>query len=213
LVSNIGLLEIYLYLKLEEIIMIYKKSKSILIFFIIFLVLVPNLIVHGAMVPKTNEELEGLSDLIVVGEVVDVYAFSMFWDLWSKLREIHLNIKIKKVEKGQFENDSIIVKCLKRRHEWDDQSHYLIPGKGAKVIAYLEPGFNGKVWDVILPNGILPDRGDMNAQEKIPLFNSNSQNTRYVLILPIELWILISILISLAIYIIKKKKRKFADAQ
>jgi len=157
--------------------------------------------VNAAVSPKNLEQLRQ-ADLIVVGVIENVRVESErsrvergFGNYdWG----IYLTLKVERVEKGDYSQPEIEVRCFRvksRRSAVEYLSsagHDPIPGAGTRVRVYLNG--KGAIWNVLDPNGITSH--DADTDQKVWPDGSLREASEvagvsglmYTYLLPLEVW-------------------------
>ena len=124
---------------------------------------------------------------------------------------IDLTLRIKSIEKGNFDqSDTIVVRCFRVKtrksitETFSVSGNHPIPAVGAEVRAHLYR--RGELWRVVFPNGLapVPDHAPLADAAAIRALSSRA----YTWWLPVEGWICIAIL-GTALLLIRRLIRRF----
>ena len=171
--------------------------------------------VHAERAPLRPDRLVEESDLILTGQIIDhkistvrAHVGSGFGNYdWA----IDLTLRIKSVEKGQFDQtETIVVRCFRFKTRKSIFETYTVSGNrpipdvGARIRAHLYR--HGELWRVVFPNGLapVPDHGPLADAAAIRDLSSR----RYTYWLPVEGWIIFAV-IGMFLLLIRRRIRRF----
>ena len=174
--------------------------------------------------PLSPEALVDESDLVVVGEVVDLRIRSERSHIeqgfgnydWA----IYVTIEFTDVEKGVLEDsDTILARCFRIKTR-KSLTEYLtpsgnrpIPGVGTTVRAHLYADKDDGSWRVVFPNGLASTSGEARLSDADAVQKLSSGG--FTFLLPIELWIVflvigipIAIIFVLVIVFVRRRRSR-----
>ncbi len=144
--------------------------------------------------PRSPAQLLAEAELVVVGEIVELQVKTershietgFGNDDWA----IDLTLKVEKIEKGQFENNSIVARCFRIKSRksameyMTPSGNHPIPSVETPVRAHLYQRDNR--WRVVFPNGLTSLQPGVELADAKAV--SQLAGGGYTFALPLEIW-------------------------